>query len=67
MQHNVPVQMFPLPARVEFAVPAKQKILEGSASMRVNYALEPEEVEKGYVLTCQAVPTSAKITVSFDE
>jgi hypothetical protein len=29
--------------------------------------LEPEEVEKGYILTCQAVPTSAKITVSFDE
>jgi ring-1,2-phenylacetyl-CoA epoxidase subunit PaaE len=45
----------------------KAKILEGSASMRVNYALEPEEVEKGYILTCQAVPTSAKITVSFDE
>lgn len=45
----------------------KAKILEGSASMRVNYALEPEEVEKGYVLTCQAVPTSSKITVSFDE
>ena len=45
----------------------KAKIIEGSASMRVNYALEPEEVEKGYVLTCQAVPTSSKITVSFDE
>jgi ring-1,2-phenylacetyl-CoA epoxidase subunit PaaE len=45
----------------------KAKILEGSASMRVNYALEPEEVEQGYVLTCQAVPSSSKITVSFDE
>jgi len=45
----------------------KAKILEGSAQMRVNYALEAEEVEQGYVLTCQAVPTSSAITISFDE
>lgn len=45
----------------------KAKILEGTAEMRVNYALEPEEINQGYVLTCQAIPTSSKITVSFDE
>ena len=45
----------------------KAKILEGEAEMLVNYALEPEEVEMGYVLTCQAIPTSNKITISFDE
>jgi ring-1,2-phenylacetyl-CoA epoxidase subunit PaaE len=45
----------------------KAKIIEGSASMVVNYALEPDEVESGYVLTCQAMPTTKKITVSFDE
>jgi len=45
----------------------KAKILEGEAEMLVNYALEPEEVERGYVLTCQAIPTSNKITISFDE
>jgi ring-1,2-phenylacetyl-CoA epoxidase subunit PaaE len=41
-------------------------ISEGSADMVVNYALEPGEVEMGYVLTCQARPTSEKIVVDFD-
>lgn len=45
----------------------KAKILEGTATMTVNYALEPDEVEAGYVLTCQAHPTSEKLTVSFDD
>lgn len=45
----------------------KAKILEGSAKMDVNYALEPDEVENGYILTCQAHPTSEKLIVSFDE
>jgi ring-1,2-phenylacetyl-CoA epoxidase subunit PaaE len=41
-------------------------VSEGHANMKVNYALEPGEVEMGYILTCQAVPTSEKITVDFD-
>ncbi len=41
-------------------------VSEGAATMKVNYALEPGEVESGYVLTCQAVPTSEHITVDFD-
>ena len=41
-------------------------ISDGSARMKVNYALEPGEVESGYVLTCQAVPDTAEITVDFD-
>lgn len=45
----------------------KAKIMEGSAKMDVNYALEPDEVEDGYILTCQAHPTSEKLVVSFDE
>jgi len=45
----------------------KAKIIEGSASMMVNYALEPDEVARGYVLTCQAIPNTNKLTVSFDE
>jgi ring-1,2-phenylacetyl-CoA epoxidase subunit PaaE len=45
----------------------KAKILEGSAKMDVNYALEKDEVEAGYILTCQAHPTSEKLVVSFDE
>jgi ring-1,2-phenylacetyl-CoA epoxidase subunit PaaE len=45
----------------------KAKIIEGSAVMDVNYALEKDEVEAGYILTCQAHPTSEKLTVSFDD
>lgn len=45
----------------------KAKILEGSAKMDVNYALEQDELEAGYILTCQAHPTSEKLLVSFDE
>ena len=41
-------------------------VSEGAANMKVNYALEPGEVEMGYVLTCQAVPTTERITVDFD-
>jgi ferredoxin-NADP reductase len=39
---------------------------EGSAKMRVNNALTPEEVEEGWVLTCQAVPDSQTLTVEYE-
>lgn len=45
----------------------KAKIMEGSVSMDVNYALEKDEVEAGYILTCQSHPTSDKLIISFDE
>jgi ring-1,2-phenylacetyl-CoA epoxidase subunit PaaE len=45
----------------------KARILEGTARMDVNYALEKDEVEAGYILTCQAHPTSEKLVVSFDD
>jgi len=45
----------------------KAKIMEGSVKMDVNYALEPDEVEAGYILTCQSHPTSERLIVSFDE
>lgn len=43
------------------------KVLEGSATMRINDALEDDEVEDGYVLTCQAVPDTPSVTFSYDE
>ena len=45
----------------------KAKILEGKGEMTVNYALTDDEVEEGFVLTCQTYPQTANITVSFDE
>jgi ring-1,2-phenylacetyl-CoA epoxidase subunit PaaE len=44
----------------------KARILEGEVEMTVNYGLEPDELSRGYVLTCQAHPKSKKVTVSFD-
>jgi ferredoxin len=43
------------------------KLTEGSATMRVNDALDEDEVAEGYVLTCQAVPDTSCIKVSYDE
>lgn len=45
----------------------KAKILEGSASMKINYSLTDQEVAEGFVLTCQAHPTSENLTFSYDE
>jgi ring-1,2-phenylacetyl-CoA epoxidase subunit PaaE len=45
----------------------KAKIVEGTVRMDVNYSLEPDEVDAGYILTCQSHPTSEKLIVTFDE
>ena len=38
----------------------------GTVDMVENYALEPEELERGYVLTCQSIPTSETVSVDYD-
>jgi ring-1,2-phenylacetyl-CoA epoxidase subunit PaaE len=44
----------------------KCKVIEGSVEMKVNYALEENEVAQNFVLSCQSVPTSDKVVVDFD-
>lgn len=44
----------------------RAKVVEGTASMRVNYSLEPWELAAGFVLTCQAEPTSPRLAVDYD-
>lgn len=39
---------------------------EGKVTMRANDALSPDEVEEGWVLTCQAVPISREVVVDYD-
>lgn len=41
-------------------------LVTGSATMRVNNALTPDEVDDGWVLTCQAIPTSREVVVDYD-
>ena len=45
----------------------KAKIIEGKASMDMNYSLSEDDVEEGFILTCQAHPTSESIYVDYDE
>ncbi len=44
----------------------RAKVIEGQAEMLLNYSLEAWEMERGFVLTCQAVPKSSKIVVDWD-
>jgi ring-1,2-phenylacetyl-CoA epoxidase subunit PaaE len=44
----------------------KAKLLEGEVEMDVHWGLEHEEVEQGYILTCQSHPKTKKVVVDFD-
>ena len=44
----------------------RAKVVAGTVDMTLNYALEPDEVESGFVLTCQAHPTSEEVVIDFD-
>jgi ring-1,2-phenylacetyl-CoA epoxidase subunit PaaE len=41
-------------------------VTSGEVTMRRNFALEDDEVDAGFVLTCQALPVSDKVTVDYD-
>ncbi|MEP1230524.1 MAG: 2Fe-2S iron-sulfur cluster-binding protein [Litorimonas sp.] len=43
------------------------KVIKGEVEMQMNYALEDYEVERGLALTCQAIPLTDEVTISFDE
>lgn len=44
----------------------RAKVTRGSVEMAENYALEKDDVDNGFVLTCQSRPTSEMVTVDFD-
>ncbi|MDJ0352620.1 1,2-phenylacetyl-CoA epoxidase subunit PaaE [Pseudarthrobacter sp. PH31-O2] len=44
----------------------RAKVVTGAVTMDENYALEQDELDKGYVLTCQSHPTTPEVTVDFD-
>lgn len=44
----------------------RARVVEGSVNMTENYALEPDELERGYVLTCQSHPKSDRVVVDYD-
>jgi ring-1,2-phenylacetyl-CoA epoxidase subunit PaaE len=44
----------------------RARVVDGEVTMRRNFALEDEEVEAGFVLTCQTLPVSDAVTIDFD-
>ena len=44
----------------------RAKVLEGAVTMAHNYALEPDDLAAGYVLTCQSSPTTDRLVVDYD-
>ena len=45
----------------------RAKVMQGSVEMEKNFTLEKWEAEQGFVLSCQAKPTSKEVVMSFDE
>lgn len=45
----------------------RAKVVEGQVEMEKNFTLEPWETEQGFVLSCQARPTTDRVVVSYDE
>ncbi|TDC58621.1 phenylacetate-CoA oxygenase/reductase subunit PaaK [Actinomadura sp. KC345] len=41
-------------------------VREGEVDMRRNYALEPSELDAGFVLTCQSFPVGESVTIDYD-
>ncbi|MFI5038784.1 MAG: 1,2-phenylacetyl-CoA epoxidase subunit PaaE [Solirubrobacterales bacterium] len=44
----------------------RARLVSGDVRMTENYALEPEELEAGYVLTCQSHPLTDRVVVDYD-
>jgi ring-1,2-phenylacetyl-CoA epoxidase subunit PaaE len=44
----------------------RAKLVEGEVTMARNFALEPDEIAAGYVLTCQSSPVTDKLVVDYD-
>jgi ring-1,2-phenylacetyl-CoA epoxidase subunit PaaE len=44
----------------------RARLVTGSVTMTENYALEPDELERGYILTCQSHPTTDVVVVDYD-
>lgn len=57
----------PFSCRAGVCSTCRAKLVSGSAAMEHNVALEDWEVEAGYILCCQARPTSAALEISYDE
>jgi ring-1,2-phenylacetyl-CoA epoxidase subunit PaaE len=44
----------------------RARVVEGTVRMDASWALEPDEIERGFVLTCQSHPTSERVVLDYD-
>ena len=44
----------------------KARLMEGQVQMEVAWGLEQDEIDAGFILTCQAHPTTERVVVDFD-
>ena len=61
-----PVRLFSKETSFRVIDSTGAKLIEGEVSMDVHWGLEDEEVEQGYILTCQSHPKTEKVVVDFD-
>jgi len=57
----------PWSCRAGMCSTCRAKVSEGRVEMTQNFSLEPWETEAGYVLTCQAHPTTPQVVVDYDQ
>ncbi|MBJ3776199.1 1,2-phenylacetyl-CoA epoxidase subunit PaaE [Acuticoccus mangrovi] len=56
----------PYSCRAGMCCTCRAKVTEGGVAMAVNYSLRPDEVDEGFVLTCQSTPTTDRVAVDYD-
>jgi ring-1,2-phenylacetyl-CoA epoxidase subunit PaaE len=56
----------PFSCRDGICATCRAHLSEGKVRMAANYALEPWELERGFILTCQSRPVSPRLVVDYD-
>ena len=57
----------PFSCRAGVCSTCRTKVVKGAVDMDQNYALEPWELEQGYVLACQSHPTTSSLELDYDD
>jgi ring-1,2-phenylacetyl-CoA epoxidase subunit PaaE len=57
----------PYSCRAGVCSTCRTRVVRGAVTMMTNYALEPWEVDAGYVLCCQALPAATELELTYDE
>lgn len=57
----------PYACRVAACCSCKAKLLSGKVEMDDDDPLTEEEIEEGFILTCQSHPLTSEVSISYDE